>query len=53
MLDLSKLGEMSKLANQEKLIQEKQEHLQREQLELLKNISNQINEVISILKEKR
>ena len=52
MFDFSKLTDMSKLANQAKQIQEKQEGLQREQLELLKNISHQLNEVLTILKAK-
>ena len=53
MFDFSKLGDMSKLANQAKQIQERQECLQREQLQLLKNISNQLNEIITILKESK
>ena len=41
MFDLSKLGDMAKLANEAKHIQEKQEHFQKEQIELLEKISKQ------------
>ena len=53
MFDFSKLGDMSKLASQAKQAQEKQEYFQREQSELLKKISNQLEQVVTALKEKR
>ena len=53
MFDLSKLGDMSKIASQATKLQEKQEVFQRDSLELLKKISNQLDNVIGLLKEKR
>ncbi|MCK9615073.1 MAG: hypothetical protein M0R48_06180 [Candidatus Omnitrophica bacterium] len=52
MFDFSKLGDMAKLANEAKQIQEKQEHLQKEQIELLKKISKQMEELINLTKNK-
>ena len=53
MFDLGKLGDLSKVASQAKDMQAKQEQAQRQQLELLKKISNQIDEVIGLLKRRQ
>ena len=53
MFDFSKLGDMSKIANQAKQSQERLENFQREQLEVLKTISNRLDEVLTILKERK
>ena len=53
MFDLGKLGDMSKIASQAKEMQQKQEAFQRDSMELLKNISNQLDRVVTLLKEKR
>jgi len=50
MLDFSKLGDLSKMAQSAKQIQEKQERLQREQIDLLQEISKQLQEIIILLK---
>jgi hypothetical protein len=52
MFDFSKLGDLSKIVSQAKQIQEKQEQLQNEQIELLRKISHQLEEVLSLLKNK-
>lgn len=52
MFDFNKLGDLSQIAGQARQMQEKQERLQQEQLMLLKKISEQLSEVLSILKEK-
>jgi hypothetical protein len=52
MFDLSKLGDMAKLANEAKHMQEKQEYFQKEQIELLKKISKQLEELINLTKNK-
>ena len=51
MFDLSKLGDMTKLASQAKKMQAEQELAQREQRDLLNKISVQLDEVLSILKK--
>ena len=51
MFDLSKLGDISKLAGQAKELQQMQERAQREQIDLLKKIAGQLDEVISLLKK--
>lgn len=53
MLDFNKLGDMAKLAGEAKKIQEKQERMQNEQLQLLQKISNQMDEVIHFLKDRK
>ena len=53
MFDFSKLGDMTKLAGQAKQMQDKQEQFQREQVELLNKISKQLEQVITILQEKK
>jgi uncharacterized membrane protein (DUF106 family) len=53
MFDLSKLGDMAKIAGEAKNMQEKQERMAREQLEMLKKISGQLDTVVSLLKEKK
>lgn len=52
MFDFSKLGDMAKLAHEAKEIQAKQESFQKEQIELLKKISRQLEELIALTKEK-
>ena len=52
MFDFSKLGDMAKIAGQAKQMQDKQDRVQREQIEVLKKISSQLNEVVDILKKK-
>ena len=52
MFDFNKLGDLTKMASQAKQIQEKQENFQRQQTELLRNISSQLEEVLRLLKEK-
>ncbi len=52
MFDFSKLGDMAKLANEAKQVQQKQESLQREQIDLLKRISKQLEELINLAKNK-
>jgi len=51
MFDLSKLGDMAKIAGEAKEMQEKQDKMTREQLELLKKISIQMDTLISLIKE--
>jgi hypothetical protein len=53
MFDFSKLGDMAKLANEAKQIQEKQDRFQKEQIELLKKISQQLEELITLTKENK
>ena len=50
MFDLSKLGDMAKIAGEAKHMQEKQERMSREQLEILQKISAQMDTVIALLK---
>jgi len=52
MFDLNKLGDISKIAGEAKVMQEKHERVQREQIDLLKKISGQLDRVIGLL-EKR
>lgn len=49
MFDMSKLGDMAKLAGEAKQMQEKQERIAREQLDALKKISAQLDTVVSLL----
>lgn len=51
MFDMSKLGDMAKLAGQARELQANQERAQGEQTDLLKKISGQLELVISLLKE--
>lgn len=51
MFDMSKLGDMAKLATQAQAMQAKQERAQNEQLEIMKKISRQLDEVITLLKK--
>ncbi len=53
MFDLSKLGDMAKIAGEAKNMQEKQEKMSREQLEMLQKISTQMDAVITLLKDCR
>ncbi|HOW58584.1 MAG TPA: hypothetical protein PLO78_02525 [Candidatus Omnitrophota bacterium] len=52
MFDLNKLGDMAKIAGEAKAMQEKQDKMSREQIDLLRKISNQLDAVISLLKER-
>ena len=45
------IGNISKMAQEAKQIQERQESLQREQIELLKKISGKLDEVASLLRQ--
>ncbi|MFA5159056.1 MAG: hypothetical protein WC484_00940 [Candidatus Omnitrophota bacterium] len=51
MFDLSKLGDMAKIAGEAKNMQEKQEKMSREQLDILQKISSQMDTVISLLRD--
>ncbi len=51
MFDLSKLGDMAKIASEAKNMQEKQDRMSLEQLDLLKKISGQMDVLISLVKE--
>lgn len=51
MFDLSKLGDMTKIAGEAKAMQEKQERMSREQTDLLRNISGQLEKIISLLQK--
>jgi len=53
MFDFNKLGDMAKIAGQAKQMQERQERGQQEQTELLKRISSQLSEVLTLLKESK
>ena len=50
--DINKLGDLSKVASQAQKIQVQQEQLQREQIELLQKISQQMDEVVNLLKSR-
>ncbi len=52
MFDMSKLGDMAKIANQAKSMQEKQEQTQQEQLRVLNKISVQLDELLTAFKNK-
>ena len=52
MFDFNKLGDLSKVASQAQKIQVQQEQLQREQIELLQKISQQMDEVVNLLKSR-
>ena len=51
MFDISKLGDMAKIAGEAKNMHEKQEKMSREQLEMLRKISTQMDTVISLLRD--
>lgn len=52
MFDFNKLGDLSKIANQAKQVQKEQENAQRKQTEVLQRISNQLQEILTLMKEK-
>jgi len=52
MFDMSKLGDMAKIASQARKVQEKQEKSQKEQTDLLRQISSQLDEVLKVLKNR-
>lgn len=51
MFDLGKLGDMAKIASEAKNMQEKQDRMSREQLDLLKKISGQMDVLVSLVKD--
>ena len=51
MFDLSKLGDMTKIAHEAKEMQLKQERTAKEQTDLLRKISEQLETVIALLKK--
>lgn len=51
MFDLGKLGDMAKIAGEAKNMQERQERMTKEQTDLLKRISAQLETVIALLKD--
>lgn len=53
MFDLSKLGDMAKIASEAKSMQEKQDRMSREQLDVLQKISSQIDTVITLLRDSK
>lgn len=52
MFDFKDMGNMMKLANEAKAMQEKQERVVKEQIDLLKKISSQLDEVLKELRSK-
>ncbi|UCC95532.1 MAG: hypothetical protein JSW40_01975 [Candidatus Omnitrophota bacterium] len=52
MFDFSKLGDISKMANQAKEIHQEQERFQKQQIVLLTKITSQLEELLALLKEK-
>ena len=53
MFDLSKLQDMAKIAGQVSQMQERQERLQKEQLDIMLKISRQLDEVVGLLKKEK
>jgi len=53
MFDLSKLGDMTRVADQARQLQEKQEKTRKEQTELLRKISGQLDELIMLARQGR
>ncbi|MFH1503856.1 MAG: hypothetical protein ABIH08_00475 [Candidatus Omnitrophota bacterium] len=53
MFDFNKLGDLSKMAGQAKQMQAKQENLAQEQIQILKKISKQLEEVTDLLKRNK
>lgn len=51
MFDLNKLGDMAKIAGEAKEMQAKQDKMAREQLDVLRKISAQLDTVIDLLKK--
>lgn len=51
MFDLSKLGDMAKIASEAKEMQAKQDRMSAEQVDLLRKISAQLDSVIDLLKK--
>ncbi|MBD3263751.1 MAG: hypothetical protein GF375_01450 [Candidatus Omnitrophica bacterium] len=51
MFDFGKLGDLSKMATEAKQIQAKQERFHKEQIDLLKTISAQLQDIINLLKK--
>lgn len=53
MFDMSKLGDMTKLAAQAKKMQAEQDRKQREQDDHLREISRKLDKVLALLNERR
>jgi len=53
MFDFSKLGDMASLADKAQRLQAQQDKRQAEQVDMLKKISRQLDEVLAILKKKQ
>ena len=53
MFDMSKLGDMAKIAGEAKKMQEKQERMAAEQLDMLRKISAQLDGITALLKERK
>ena len=53
MLDFNKLGDMAKIAGEARKMQERQERVQQEHSDMLKKISLQLDDVVSLLKERK
>lgn len=51
MFDFNKLGDMSKMAKEAKKMQAEQGAFQSKQIELLKDISSKLDEIIDIIKK--
>lgn len=51
MFDFSKLGDLSKMANQAKQVQERQDRALHEQTELLRKISSQLDRIIALFEK--
>ncbi|MEW5758439.1 MAG: hypothetical protein AB1755_03085 [Candidatus Omnitrophota bacterium] len=51
MFDFKDMGNMMKLANEAKVMQEKQERSAREHMDLLKKISGQLDEILKELRK--
>ncbi|MFH1394793.1 MAG: hypothetical protein ABIH09_01390 [Candidatus Omnitrophota bacterium] len=51
MFDLNKLGDMAKMARDAKQIHTDQQKIQREQIELLRKISAQLDSVLGLLRK--
>ena len=51
MFDLGKLGDMTKMAKQAQQMQASQEKSRNEQMNILKKISDQLETVISLLRQ--
>lgn len=53
MFDMSKIGDMAKIAGEAKKMQERQEAVQKQQAEILARISQQLDQIMTLLKENK